>query len=372
MSVIRAAVLVASLVVSLAAQAQGEAASAPPVDPAAAPPVAAPAAPAVKAWYEAVKLEGMVDAYYSYRFQGAAADATNELRAFDDRNHAFTLGYAKVALSMPAEPAGFRLDLGFGRTADLAATDFAQPEVFKHVQQAYASAKLFDKVTVDFGKFVTSAGAEVIEAKDNWLQSRSLLFGWAIPFTHTGLRLSMPVAEGITVQAGAMNSWDTILTGRTWKTFNVSALANLPSGTTVALNFYGGPQATNTIRWLVDVVLNQNIGDKVAVNLNGDFGLEGSSMWYGAALMGKYMVTERIRVAARVEYFGDPQGFRTGFTGSSYVTATLGAGFAFAGPANVELRPELRHDTALGGATPYVGATSAAQTTAQLAMVGWF
>jgi hypothetical protein len=28
---------------------------------------------------------------------------------------------------------------------------------------------------MDFGKFVTSAGAEVIEAKDNWNYSRSLL-----------------------------------------------------------------------------------------------------------------------------------------------------------------------------------------------------
>ena len=37
---------------------------------------------------------------------------------------------------------------------------------------------------MDFGKFVTSAGAEVIEAKDNWNYSRSLLFVNAIPYLH--------------------------------------------------------------------------------------------------------------------------------------------------------------------------------------------
>jgi len=35
---------------------------------------------------------------------------------------------------------------------------------------------------MDLGKFVTSAGAEVIEAKDNWNYSRSLLFVNAIPY----------------------------------------------------------------------------------------------------------------------------------------------------------------------------------------------
>ena len=39
---------------------------------------------------------------------------------------------------------------------------------------------------MDFGKFVTSAGAEVIESKDNWNYSRSLLFAYAIPYWHFG------------------------------------------------------------------------------------------------------------------------------------------------------------------------------------------
>ena len=47
-----------------------------------------------------------------------------------------------------------------------------------YIEQAFLSmkppkAKGFE---LDFGKFVTSAGAEVIEAKDNWNYSRSLLF----------------------------------------------------------------------------------------------------------------------------------------------------------------------------------------------------
>ena len=39
---------------------------------------------------------------------------------------------------------------------------------------------------INVGKFVTPAGAEVIETKDNWNYSRGLLFALAIPYFHFG------------------------------------------------------------------------------------------------------------------------------------------------------------------------------------------
>ena len=51
---------------------------------------------------------------------------------------------------------------------------------------------------MDVGKFVTSAGAEVIETNGNWNYSRSLLFALAIPYYHMGVRTSMPVGKHFT------------------------------------------------------------------------------------------------------------------------------------------------------------------------------
>ncbi len=48
---------------------------------------------------------------------------------------------------------------------------------------------------IDAGKFVTPIGAEVIESQDNWNYTRSTLFGYAIPFYHTGLRATVPSAR---------------------------------------------------------------------------------------------------------------------------------------------------------------------------------
>lgn len=355
---------------------------------AAAPGAEAPAAEkkADPKWYDKVKLEGLVDAYYSYRIQGKTSDRVNELRAFDPANNTFSFGYAKVALSMPAEPAGFRMDIGFGPTADFASSDIgissaagggasavpsAASEVVKHVQQAYATAKLFDRVTIDLGKFNTSVGSEVIEANVNWLQSHSLLFTYG-PYTHTGLRIAAPIITDVwTVQVGVVNGWDTVFASQIWKTFNVSTALTFSSGTSIYLNLYVGPHSTPDIRLIADLVLNQNIGDKFALNVNADYGFEGATSWYGASLMAKFQPVDMLRISARVEYFGDPQGARTTFAGS-FVDATIGAGIIFSGLGNVEIRPEVRHDQALGGITPFVGGTSASQTSLMLAMVAWF
>ena len=71
------------------------------------------------------------------------------------------------------------------------------PSVFRNIEQAYISFKPAQAkgLQLDFGKFVTAAGAEVIETKDNWNYSRSLLFSWAIPYYHFGLRAVMPLGK---------------------------------------------------------------------------------------------------------------------------------------------------------------------------------
>jgi Putative beta-barrel porin-2, OmpL-like. bbp2 len=341
--------------------------------------------PAPPPWYTRVKVEGMVDAYYSFRFQGTPSQKVNELRVFDVLNNTFALGFAKVAVSYPVEPVGFRLDVGFGPTAAITATDLPSTGVvspaplspvftaLQAIEQAYASVKLGGLVTVDVGKFVTSAGSEVIEANNNWLQSRSMNFGYAIPFAHAGIRASMPVGDLLTLQVGVLNGWDSVLTSLAMKTFNVSAALNLTSGTSIFFNFYGGPQTSDTWRLLFDVVVNQNIGDKVALNLGGDVVSEGSTSWYGASLMGKVQLSDLFRLSARVEYFGDPNGARTGIGDSSYFTATLGGAFIITGLGNYEIRPEIRHDQQLAGATSaYVNGTSKSQTTVSVAAVAWF
>ena len=361
-------------------------------EPAAEPVAAAPAPSPL--WYQRIKLEGLAEAYYSYRFQGSPGAKTNELRAFDTANNTVTPSFGKLALSLAPSPAGFRVDLAFGPVADLGAPDLGSPgaEVFKHLLQAFASVKLFDRLTIDFGKFVTSAGAEVFENNVNWLSTRSMIFAYG-PYTHSGLRATFAINDIFSVQGGVVNGWDNIITAGSWKTFNVSAYCNLPT-TSIAFSFYGGPQATPDVKMLFDLVVTQKFGDAFAMNVNGVVGAEGTSKWFAGALSARYAFSDRFRLAARVEYFGDPDGHRTAFAGQ-YLNTTLGASVVVLnadGIGSVEFRPELRHDQLLPGMSagpgggggpelpgvqasnpgPFVGGTSPHQTTLSVTMVASF
>ena len=95
---------------------------------------------------------------------------------------------AKLTMSHSADPIGFQVDFGFGKAFDI--VNGGEPAIgTKNIEQAFVSWKPKGKDSgfqMDFGKFVTSAGAEVIEANANWNYSRSILFAWAIPYYHFG------------------------------------------------------------------------------------------------------------------------------------------------------------------------------------------
>src|SRR5207249_5398506 len=72
---------------------------------------------------------------------------------------------------------GFRLDLDFGPTQDIVnATDTSGPHIFRNLGQAYLSyqADVGKGLQIDFGKFVTALGFEVIRSEEHTseLQSR--------------------------------------------------------------------------------------------------------------------------------------------------------------------------------------------------------
>jgi hypothetical protein len=157
-----------------------------------------------------VDVTGFVDLYYEYNFNRVDP----ALRTFDVQHNTFSLSLAEVAFAKTVSAdgrVGFRTDLDFGKTADLvAAFEPAEDgkEVYKHVQQAYVSLLAGSKLQLDFGKFVTPHGAEVIESQDNWNYSRSVLFGYAIPFYHLGLRGTLPVNDKVTLNGYLVNGWN--------------------------------------------------------------------------------------------------------------------------------------------------------------------
>ncbi len=122
---------------------------------------------------------------------------------------------------------GYKLKIMAGSTAEFIHSNglgASTKDVPFDLTEAYVTyvAPLGSGLTIQFGKFVTFTGAEVLEAKDNMNYSYSFLFLDAIPFTHTGLMLSYTVAEIVTISAYALNGWDNTLDNNRAKTYGLS------------------------------------------------------------------------------------------------------------------------------------------------------
>jgi len=172
------------------------------------------------------------------------------------------------------------------------------------------------------GKFVTLLGSEVIEPWSNYNQSHSLLFTYAIPFTHTGGLVSYQITDKISVTAGPVMGWDKVASNNNgW-----SGLGNITYAMSdmviLAANGIWGPEQNNTTsakRGVADFVATIKPTSELTLLLNYDWGQQqgasasgGTAIWQGFAGVANYNFTDRFSAAGRMEFFNDFDGARTG------------------------------------------------------------
>lgn len=266
-------------------------------------------------------VSGFVDVYASHNF-GSTASRANTLRVFDTRNGQVDVNLAKVTLQHPAAPVGFRLDLAWGSCADVAHTiDGSIDQTYRFIHQAYLSAvvPLGAGLTVDAGKFMSPLGAEVVESNANWLYTRSLLFGYALPTFHVGVKLSYPLSSNLTFSAMLVNGYTRVADNNTGKTIGCQVGWVPLDGLTITQSVITGPEQKDNnddLRTVWDAVVGWQASERLGFNLNYDYGSEtiaGSrAIWSGVSLMSRYAVNEKVAVAIRGEWFEDRLGTQTG------------------------------------------------------------
>jgi Putative beta-barrel porin-2, OmpL-like. bbp2 len=286
-----------------------------------------------------IDVTGFVDVYYEYNFN----KVDPALRSFDVQHNAFSLSLAEIAFakSVTTESrVGFRVDLDFGKTADLVAAYEPEEdgkEIYKHVQQAYLSVLAGSKLQLDVGKFVTPLGAEVIESQDNWNYSRSVLFGYAIPFYHVGVRATLPVNEKVTLNGYLVNGWNNGSEINGNKTLALGATLKPTSKLTWVGTVMSGKETagSNDTRTLFDTTLTLALTPKLSLMANYDYGKEGDVSWSGIAAYAKFQATPHWALVGRFEYLDDDDGFMT--IGQKAKTLTLTSDHLVAGGLKVRL-----------------------------------
>jgi len=284
----------------------------------------------VLSFFERTEVSGFIDAYYGYNFNrpDVGTNVTvfdNQLRNFDTKHNQFSLNQAKLVLNNVPDKdhrLGFRFDLNFGPATEIIhAGEPGGANVFRNLQQAYLSylAPVGNGLQIDFGKFVTYHGNEVIETKDNWNYSRSILFAFGIPYYHYGVRLTYAVNDKVTLGFQMHNGYNNVVDNNGRKSFSVQAIIKPTSKITFYQNYTGGPEQANNnddYRHLVDGTLVYAINDKISVASNYFYvsdRINGASV-HAKGIVGylRLQPKEGIAFTPRFEVYDDNDGFTTG------------------------------------------------------------
>ncbi len=321
--------------------------------------------------------------YTSLNGSGRFATTPNNFnnRVFDFDRNAVNLHAIDLTLSkLPENGFGGLVNFTAGKDADTIA---AYGTIDKSCGPANGVNKKFDvtqayahyatgPLMVIAGKYVTLAGAEVIKSPSDINFSRSILFGYAIPFTHTGVRGTYKFSDALSLVAGVNNGWDdfsdtnsdkTVELGLSWapnKSFALAAQGY--TGKEQLFNYACAPTSAcvnpqKGTRNLIDLVATYNASEQLTLVLNYDYGSQanatllngntGTAKWSGWAGYANYQINDMWRVSLRGEYFDDHDGYRTVVapgksSGQKWKEAT--ATVAYMPNKKVELRGEIRGD----------------------------
>lgn len=309
-------------------------------------------------------ISGYVDASYNYLQNSNKFTSGTHDRVFDIKPNGVTLQQAGITLAYqpqqgfgglitPVEGSDPLIFAPYGWFPNNTSQSFgiAIPQAF--LQYAVGS------LTVMGGSFIELAGAENIFSYNDTNFSRSILWGYAEPFTVTGLRLSYDANDKFTLIGGINNGWDSIRDTSRQKTLELGVSYKFNPLFSLAAYGYSGQQRiadrTSTgptgQRSLLDLIATLNITEKLSFVVNYDGAMQtkaalpsgnvAKAVWQGVAGYINYQFNNKWRTSFRGECFNDRDGYRTGVV-QNWNEITLTVGYALL--KNFELRAETRHD----------------------------
>ena len=349
----------------------------------AATPAPAPEKVSIASLLGPTTISGFVDVYYDYN-SNQPYERSTALRNFDINSGQFGLNMLELVADKAPDAAasrvGYHVALGFGQAMNLVnAGEFGSPvapgtplgspvvsNFDQYLKEGYLEylAPIGKGLQINVGKFVTPAGAEVIESKDNWNYSRGLLFSWAIPYFHFGASAKYAFNSKFSLTGYLVNGWNNSVDNNSGKTTGFTAAWTPNAKFSLTQNYLVGPEQANDnsdFRHLFDTVVSYNPNAKLSLLANFDYGHDhGLSAlspttptpiwWSGFAGYIKYAMNDKWSFATRGEYFKDHNGFSTGTPqGVGEFTFTLQRMLA----AKIISRLEYRRDMSDENVFPY-------------------
>lgn len=342
-----------------------------------------------------VTIGGFVDGGYTLAANGQRANIPLAGRVFDTKSSRWVLDqvdffvdrpvdYAKAAQNHTIDIGGhieidYGWDLGIlhssgllDNSATLGVTkgfyhSRVSPENQFDLLQAYLDVALpvGSGLRLRAGKFITLLGYEDIDPTQNAFYSHSYLFGFAIPFTQTGVIGEYQINRDWLIDVGVTRGWNQTFKDNNGGPDLLGSVVYTPQQSDwlkkweFVASVSEGPQRThdNSDWWTVlDFQAIYTATNALTLAANIDYGdapgpasAGGADQWYGIAGYADLTINEYLTTNLRLEYYGDDNGMTLGTThGENLFEATLNLQIKpFAGDPiaqNLMIRPEVRYD----------------------------
>jgi hypothetical protein len=341
-----------------------------------------------------ISIHALVAVDYLYDLNSPSNSPSNGLsqpflRTFANEKNSFILNQGDIHVERNADNLpGFVVDLAFGKTGDVVnnATYFGRhlndsTSINNGIPITGNGTDFFDApqfyldytipvgsgIKMKAGRFVTLMGTEVIKTYNNFNYNvtDSILFGFAIPFTHTGLLGSYAFTDQVSMDLGVVNGWDSLVDNNDGKSvIGGLNLAFDPHVTFYQAWSYGpeqtGQYVTNTVdgscgtpgspacdstaqlyvhpslskRLMLTSMLTIKPIDPLTFILEFDYGNDSHSVpvngllrtaqWEGGAAYAIYNFTDSLSGCLRAEIFDDMNGARVLGPANGFATGGVG------------------------------------------------
>ncbi len=358
-----------------------------------------------------------VDGYYDWNFNQPVG-RVNLLRAYDVSSNAFSLNQAAVIFERAPDVDagrryGARLDLQFGQaTATLQGNpnNEPRPNIYRNIFQAYGTyvVPVGSGLTVDFGKWASSLGAEGNYTQFQMNYSRGYWFNF-LPFYHMGIRAQYAINKKLALNYWIVNGTNQVEPTNGFKDEMFGFVLTPSKTVSWTMNYYFGQEHPNATPvstcgpvpvqpglcfqqispapdgklHIFDSYVTWQTTPKLTLQLEGDYVIQ--RLWAnagpgqsaapshtdGGAGWAKYQLTPRTYIAGRGEYLSDRGGLFSGVTEAlKEVTAT----YDFTVANGFEMKYEYRRDWSNQPIflTSVQNVFSKEQDTATVGVIWWF
>ncbi len=301
-----------------------------------------------------VTFSGYVETYYNYDFdQPSGGERPSFLYNFD-RHNEFNVNLA--LLKATYQHKNIRGNVGLMAGTYAQANLAVEPDLLEHIYEANIGFKISKKqnIWLDMGVLNSHIGFESAIGKDCWTLSRSIIAENS-PYYETGAKLSYTSRNEKWFFAGfLLNGWQRMKRVNDTKAPDIGTQITYKPTGKITLNWstYYGNEGSRDItirRFFNNFYVQAQLNKKWGLIFGADIGAQqinpndnGLKQWTSRVLIARYSCTDKIRLAARLEDYVDPNNIVLNLTNSSFNMRGVSFNFDYLPAENAMFRIEPR------------------------------